>query len=149
MTQDIREQAARMVAQFREKGEQIHSSLADTITKCCRIVEAESKRIMRSSTEGTYAGMGYSASNPAPDLIPPRVGQGIPSAGLLRASITHLIKQDGMSIEGWVGTDTEYAKYLEYGTSKMTPYPFLEIALNNKRQEVLSLLREVKGHING
>ena len=41
--------------------------------------------------------------------------------GRLRSSITHEVKPG----EGRVGTNVEYAQFVEYGTSKMKPRPYL------------------------
>lgn len=45
--------------------------------------------------------------------------------GVLRGSITHEVK-DG---QGTVGTNVEYAEYVEFGTSKMAAQPYLYPAL--------------------
>ncbi len=51
--------------------------------------------------------------------------------GKLRASITPVIQSWA---EGYIGTNTHYAPYVEYGTRKMDPQPFLETAfLEGKR----------------
>ncbi len=52
--------------------------------------------------------------------------------GKLRASITPVIESWAA---GYVGTNTNYAPYVEYGTRKMDAQPFLEPAfLEGKRQ---------------
>jgi HK97 gp10 family phage protein len=52
--------------------------------------------------------------------------------GKLRASITPVIQSWA---EGYVGTNTHYAPYVEYGTCKMAAQPFLEPAfIEGKRQ---------------
>jgi len=52
--------------------------------------------------------------------------------GKLRASITPVIESWAA---GYVGTNTHYAPYVEYGTRKMDAQPFLEPAfLEGKRQ---------------
>lgn len=49
--------------------------------------------------------------------------------GRLRASITHGLARDDAGIFGWVGTDVEYAPYVELGTSRMAARPYLRPAL--------------------
>ena len=52
--------------------------------------------------------------------------------GKLRASITPVIESWAA---GYIGTNTEYAPYVEFGTRKMTAQPFLEPAfLEGKKQ---------------
>jgi HK97 gp10 family phage protein len=50
--------------------------------------------------------------------------------GRLRSSITHQLGRDSRGLYADIGSNVEYAKYLEFGTSRMPPYPFLRPALN-------------------
>lgn len=49
--------------------------------------------------------------------------------GRLRSSITNEIGQDGEGLLAVIGTNVEYAPYVELGTSKMAAQPFLLPAL--------------------
>lgn len=49
--------------------------------------------------------------------------------GRLRSSITNEIGQDGEGLVAVVGTNVEYAPYIELGTSRMDAQPFLLPAL--------------------
>lgn len=49
--------------------------------------------------------------------------------GRLRSSITHVLGADDEGCYCDVGTNVEYAPYLEYGTVNMPAYPFLKPAL--------------------
>lgn len=53
--------------------------------------------------------------------------------GRLRASITHDLSEDVRGLFAQVGTDVEYAKYVELGTSRMSAQPFLRPALRAAR----------------
>lgn len=48
-------------------------------------------------------------------------------SGKLLGSITHEVDEDNLTV--YIGTDTEYAPYVELGTSKMQPHPFLRPAV--------------------
>ena len=88
--------------------------------------------------------------------------------GALRRSITSKIEGSGPDIQGIVYTPLEYAPYIEYGTglfaesggrkdvpwcyqddkgewhstSGMKPQPFMRLAINENRVEVLRILQE-------
>jgi len=49
--------------------------------------------------------------------------------GRLRSSITNELGQDGEGLVATIGTNVEYAPYVELGTSKMAAQPFLLPAL--------------------
>lgn len=49
--------------------------------------------------------------------------------GRLRASIGHQLGADAAGLYVDVGTNVVYGKYLELGTDRMRPYPFLKPAL--------------------
>lgn len=49
--------------------------------------------------------------------------------GRLRSSITHRLEQDAQGLLGVVGSDVEYAIYVELGTRFMRAQPYLRPAL--------------------
>lgn len=49
--------------------------------------------------------------------------------GRLRSSITHEIQQDAQGLLAVIGTDVNYAPYVELGTRYMAAQPFLRPAL--------------------
>ena len=57
--------------------------------------------------------------------------------GRLRASIIHEVNKDSVSI----GSNVIYSKYLEFGTSKMPPYPFLFPAVEANRENIIDILK--------
>jgi len=75
------------------------------------------------------------------DPSPPVSDPGQPphkDTGTLRASISHEI--DKQTKTARVGSNSEVAKYLELGTDKMSPRPFLEPTLNANRAELKQIL---------
>lgn len=62
--------------------------------------------------------------------------------GRLRKSITWQI--DGAALPAWakVGTNVEYAPFVEFGTSRMKAYPFLSPVLEQKKDEISDILGE-------
>ena len=61
--------------------------------------------------------------------------------GRLRASITHLVDDRSVTI----GTNVEYAKYQEIGTSRMKAQPFLEPGIMNNMDEYKEIIRNELG----
>lgn len=49
--------------------------------------------------------------------------------GRLRSSISHVIGKDAQSVYADIGSNVEYAAWVELGTSRAKPYPYLRPAL--------------------
>lgn len=63
--------------------------------------------------------------------------------GNLENSIQPLpVSIEGTIISGGVKAGMEYAKYVEYGTSKAAPYPFLTPAVESNRQNLHDTITE-------
>ena len=60
--------------------------------------------------------------------------------GRLRASIVSRVDKEGNNIVGKISSNVEYAPYLEFGTIRMPPYPWLFPALEAKKGEVKEAL---------
>ncbi|MET0039887.1 MAG: HK97-gp10 family putative phage morphogenesis protein [Dehalococcoides mccartyi] len=60
--------------------------------------------------------------------------------GRLRKSIAWQL--DGAALPAWakVGTNVEYAPFVEFGTRRMKAYPFLNPALEQKQDEISDIL---------
>jgi HK97 gp10 family phage protein len=56
--------------------------------------------------------------------------------GNLRNSISHTVKKD----TAYIGTNVEYAPYVEFGTSKTKPQPYLKPAVMNHITEYKQLV---------
>lgn len=63
--------------------------------------------------------------------------------GRLRNSITNEAYQDEQAVV--IGTNVEYAAYVELGTSKMAARPYLRPALENHTNEYQALLEQFLG----
>lgn len=60
--------------------------------------------------------------------------------GRLRNSITHETHAEEESV--YVGTNVEYGKYQEYGTSRMRAHPFLKPGIMNNLETYKSIAKQ-------
>ena len=60
--------------------------------------------------------------------------------GRLVNSITHTTEGDNTAV---IGSNVEYAAYVELGTQKSNPYPYLRPAIENHVQEYSDILKEM------
>ena len=106
---------------LRRKEKEIKEKASRGMAKGCKIVEDEAKARCPVSTEATRPGGPH---------------------GELRESITS--QTEGLT--GMVGTNKEYAGYVELGTCKMPAQPYLVPALLAKKDEVIQVIAdEVRG----
>lgn len=91
MTKDIKAQLADLKLRFTLAGVLLQTDLAEGLTNASLIVEAAAKRRL---TDGGHV-----------------------STGLLRASITHRLIDSPQRPKAEVGTNVEYAKDMEFGSS--------------------------------
>lgn len=82
------------------------------------------KDIVRAQTRVALEAVGLQAEGYAKRLCPVDTGN-------LRNSITHTSDDD----TAYIGTNVEYAPYVEYGTSRTKAQPFLKPAANNHADE--------------
>lgn len=93
----------------------ITEKLSKGIATGCKIVEGEAKSLCPVSTEETRPGGPH---------------------GELRQSITS--QTEGLT--GLVGTNKEYAGYVEFGTVYQRPQPYLVPALKSKQSDVIAAI---------
>ena len=59
--------------------------------------------------------------------------------GNLRGSISFKVESED---EARVGTNVEYAPYVEYGTKKMSAQPYLRPALDNNKSAIENMIKD-------
>ena len=62
--------------------------------------------------------------------------------GRLRGSITNEVVAGRDGILGRVGSNVDYSRFVELGTSKMSPQPYLRPALRNNQSKVEAIIQE-------
>jgi len=114
--------------------------------KAALLVESDVKQNFTLQGQGRQYGK-HTASRPGE---PPAI-----DTGVLRASMMSEVVKSGTNVTGKVGpdvehiaakapvgTNVEYGFYLEMGTSKMQPRPFLRPALHRTRKKVVKIFKE-------
>src|SRR5687768_16628959 len=72
-------------------------------------------------------------------IVEGRAKRGAPvKTGTLRRSITSRVE----TTRGYVGSNLEYAPFVEYGTRHMAAQPFLEPAIDDSRADIEGALKE-------
>jgi len=130
----------------------------NAIKKGCYMVEGDAKRSMKPGSGNEYPRPGGKMHHASAAGQPPAV-----DTGRLRASVSSNWHGSGMErgkvdsqaepddgigqpdkdLTGVVGTNVEYAGYLELGTVKMKPRPYLRPALEKNRSKILGLFRDL------
>ena len=111
------------------------------VTKSCAEVERTAKTIMRDSPTNPDVSYGKKHHHPSYAGNPPA-----PDTGTLMRSITHSVSVQGGQVVGEVGSiihNSDYPKYLEYGTSKMKPRPWLSASLIKCQSFMANLWQEI------
>ena len=122
---DIAEQVAALQAKFRARAEKLDSDTKKAVNACALKVERDIKASMTPN--------GPSAPGEAPAV----------DTGRLRASIAHRVEMESGEAVAFVGTNVEYAPYLEFGTTRMQPRPFMVPAIERNREWIKNKLAVV------
>jgi HK97 gp10 family phage protein len=99
-----------------------------------RIVD-HSQEIINATDEAIYNALyiiGAKAADYAAGLAPVDTGR-------LKNSLTHEVAMDEKAV--YVGTNVEYAPYVEFGTYKQRPQPYLKPAIQNHMDEYKNILK--------
>ena len=133
------------IAEFQRALErQVKQAQADSrkfVTMSCSEIERTAKTIMRDSPTNPDVSYGKKGHHPSYAGNPPA-----PDTGTLMRSVTHSVSEKGNEIVGEVGSiihDSNYPSYLEYGTSKMKPRPWLSASLIKCQSFMANLWKEI------
>ena len=129
-----------------QKQKQLETEVGKAIAKSCALVQTTAIKSMRDTqTDPNVSYFTHNKSIPHHPSIagnPPAV-----DTGTLRRSITY--KVDEKEMVGYVGStifNPPYGAYLEYGTSRMKPRPWLRPALEKSLPKIKELfLNALKG----
>lgn len=127
---------------FAEKAKQCHTGVYKAVVSSCALVERTAKEKMRDTITNPDIAYGKRMHHPSmPGEAP------APDNGTMLKSVTHVIEEDedGSTITGYVGSTIKnppYPAYLENGTSRMEPHPWLEPSIKENKEAIKKLLSD-------
>lgn len=125
---DVQRQIEEFQRHIAEMQERANKAQFQFVTTVCAEVERTAKSLMRDTEVNEAVSYGRHGHHPSLPGNAPAV-----DTGLLRQSVTHSIDVSRKGeVTGYVGsviTDPPYPLYLEFGTSKMKPRPWLSTAV--------------------
>jgi len=143
---DLNRQIKETIARFKKRASIEHTNLYTAVAKSCIQIENTAKRAMTNATLNMDISYGKRGHNPSVPGSAPAV-----DSGTLRRSVTHTVVEYGGKVEGAVGsiiTDPPYGAYLEHGTSKMQPRPWLIPSLDQNRDNIKKNMKDAVVSIN-
>lgn len=137
---------------FKGKESGLSEKLEKAIKLCCEKVRSDIQFDMshtqRDSSKTYYTNNKTIGHNPSLPYNPPA-----PDTGNLRESIRYEVRKENKEVYGIIGStqkDPDYARYTEYGTSKMEPRPWLKPAMRKNNDFIRqSISRVVKSTLSG
>lgn len=141
MAKDFDRQLLDFQRALERQAKQAQADSRKFVTKSCAEIERTAKTIMRDSPTNPDVSYGKKGHHPSYAGNPPA-----PDSGNLMRSITHSVEVKGGQVVGEVGSiihDSDYPKYLEYGTSKMKPRPWLSASLIKCQSFMANLWQEI------
>lgn len=140
---DIRKQVQKLQKQLQERIGQADKDSERFVVNSCAEIERTAKSIMRDSPVNPDVTYGRKGHHPSYAGNPPA-----PDTGTLLQSVTHSIEVKDKQVIGYVGSvikNPDYPRYLEYGTSKMKPRPWLSASIAKCEQFMKNLWQEIFG----
>lgn len=130
------------LSMFLEKTEkEIQGREKKFVTVACAEIERKAKTEMRNTLVNPAVTYGKKGHHPSmPGHAP------APDSGTLMRSVTHEVKVEGNEVVGLVGSilrNPDYPKYLEYGTSKMKPRPWLSTAIEKSHNFIVQAFQKI------
>ena len=124
-----------------QQAKQAQADSRKFVTMASAEIERTAKRIMVESPVNPDVSYGKKHHHPSYAGNPPA-----PDTGTLMRSITHSVDVKGNQVVGEVGSiiyNSDYPRYLEYGTSKMKPRPWLSASLIKCQSWMANLWKEI------
>lgn len=142
MSDDIKGQIEAFKKAMLEKSKKVHTKAGKQVAKAINLVRNTAIQGMTNTkTDPTKAykrQKGKKIHYASADGEYPAV-----DGGVLRQSVTTSIEYTDTGVRGEVGTNLIYGKYLETGTSRMRPRPWLGPSVEKNKENIKQLLDEI------
>ena len=139
--EDVMEQIEALRMAMEQKVINANKDSVRYVTICSAEVERTCKSIMRDTEINPSVTYGSRGHHPSVAGNPPAV-----DTGTLLQSVTHSVDEENGNAVGRVGSilkNPDYPTFLEYGTSKMKPRPWLSTALIKCRDFMDRAFKEI------
>lgn len=139
--EEVRKQFDVLQKAMEQKVKNASKDSVQYVTVCSAEVERTCKTIMRDTVTNPSITYGSRGHHPSVAGNPPAV-----DTGTLLQSITHSIDEEGGNAVGRVGSilkNPDYPTFLEFGTSRMQPRPWLSTALIKCQDFMNRALKEI------
>jgi HK97 gp10 family phage protein len=134
-------QIAAMKKDFEEKRKSVDDETVQAVIDSCAEVERTAKLLMTNATTNPAVTYGKKGHHPSvPGSAP------APDSGTLRRSVTSSVEISEGLVTGRVGSTIQnppYGAYLENGTSRMLPRPWLRPALDQSMDYIKARFKQV------
>ena len=138
---DIDGQIKKAILYLQKKEKEATQNEKKFVTVACAEIERQAKTLMRDTAvdmEKTYGKKGHHPSLPG--------NAPAPDTGTLMRSITHEVREENGEVVGVVGStlrNPDYPKFLEFGTSKMKPRPWLSTAIEKSQNFMVQAFQTI------
>lgn len=141
MSEDIKAQIEAFKKAMLEKSKKVHTKAGKQVAKAVNLVRNSAiEGMTNTKTDPTKAykrQKGKKIHYASADGEYPAV-----DTGALRQSVTSSVEYTDTGVRGTVGSNLEYSAYLEHGTSKMKPRPWLSPSVAKNKEKIQQLLDE-------
>ena len=141
---DIDGQIKKAILYLQKKEKEATQNEKKFVRVACAEIERQAKTLMRDAAvdmEKTYGKRGHHPSLPG--------NAPAPDTGTLMRSITHEVREETGEVVGVVGVvgstlrNPDYPKFLEFGTSKMKPRPWLSTAIEKSQNFMVQAFQTI------
>lgn len=141
MADDLEKQIGYIIRDLQKKEKEAEADAKKFVTVSVAEIERQAKTVMRDTVvdmDKTYGKRGHHPSLPG--------NAPAPDSGTLMRSVTHEVRTEGNEVIGVVGStlrNPDYPKFLEFGTHKMKPRPWLSTAIERSQNFMVQAFQRI------